>query len=125
LHPSKRQGNTAWTPRSLIRKLCAYSLHSSRRQGNTVRMRSCYGNYVQTKCNRRDSRETPSRHSLNMKMYGAHYGKPITQKTVQTPPREIRDRLVLGRYCEDPLALRLLPVCCGCARVEAYLREEP
>jgi len=46
LHPSGRQGNTVRTPRSLIRKLRAYTLHPSGQQGNTVRIRSYNGNYV-------------------------------------------------------------------------------
>jgi hypothetical protein len=40
LHPSKWQGHTIQTPRSLIRKLRACIQHPSRRQGNTVRTRS-------------------------------------------------------------------------------------
>jgi hypothetical protein len=86
-----------------IRKLHAYTLHPSGRQGNTVRTRSCYGNYVQTKCNRPDSWATPSGSNLNMEMHGVRYGKPIAQKTIRmlnasiwSHPREIRDKLVLG-----------------------------
>jgi hypothetical protein len=55
----------------------------------------CYGNYMQTECNRSDSRATPSECGLNMETREARYGKPIAQKTVwmlyasvQTPPRE-------------------------------------
>jgi hypothetical protein len=59
-------------------------------------MRSYYENYVQTKCNRSESRATPSGRGLNMETHGASYGKPVAQKTVWTPPREIRDRLDLG-----------------------------
>jgi hypothetical protein len=71
--------------------------------GQHVRMRSCYGNCVQTMCNRLDSRATPSRRSLNKEMREACYGKPVAQKTiqilnasVQTLPREIKDTLDLG-----------------------------
>jgi len=96
LHPFGRQGNTIQMSRSLIRKLLAYDLHPSRHS-------PYYDNYVQTSCNRLNSKATPSRSSLNKKTRDAHYGKVVAQLTVrilyasvQTPPREIRDRFDLG-----------------------------
>jgi hypothetical protein len=103
LHTSGRQGNTVRMLGSLIRKLHAYTLHPSGRHGNIIQTRSCYGNYMQTKCNRPNSRATPFGRGLNMETRGVRYGKLVAQKTVQTlnasvwmPIREIRDRLVLG-----------------------------
>jgi hypothetical protein len=58
---------------------------------------------VQTICNRPDSRATPSERCFNMETREVHYGKAVAQFTVrmlyasiQTRPREISDRLVLG-----------------------------
>jgi hypothetical protein len=82
LYSSESQSNTVVTPRSLIRKLLAYTLHPFGRQGNTVQMWSYYGNYVQKKCNCPDSRATLSKRGLTMEMRGAYYGNPAAQKTV-------------------------------------------
>jgi len=77
-------------------------LQLSGRQGNS-RRGPYYGNYVQQKCNRPESRAIPSGRDPNIEMRGAHYRKPVAQKivgtlsaTIQTPPREIRFRLILG-----------------------------
>jgi hypothetical protein len=63
----------------------------------------CYENYVQQKCSRPDARATLSRRGPDMVLREKRYGKPVTQlsiqtlsATVQTPPREIHFKLVLG-----------------------------
>jgi len=58
---------------------------------------------MQQRCNRPDARATPSGLNLIQERFSTLYGKSVAQFTirttsayVQTPPREIRDRLDLG-----------------------------
>jgi hypothetical protein len=102
-HGLGRQLAPVQTQRSLIRKLHAYILHPSGRQGNTVWTRSLLWNYLQIECNRPNSRATPFGHGLNMEIREVRYEKQVAQLTVQTlnasilmPLREIKDRLNLG-----------------------------
>jgi hypothetical protein len=62
-----------------------------------------YGNYVRQKYNRPDATATLSGRVPDMVLCEAHYGKPVAQLSVwmvsacvRTPPREIKDRLILG-----------------------------
>jgi hypothetical protein len=96
LHPSEQPGNTVRTPRSLIRKLHAYILHQPKLQGKTIWMLSLIRQL-------RVDKLQSSEHDLNIETRKVRYGKVVAQLTVrthnasvQTPPREVRDKLDLS-----------------------------
>jgi hypothetical protein len=102
----------------LLRHRYGRQLHPSKRQVYTVRMLSLVRQDVEKNCNHPNVRATPSgcqsllwklraakvqlsRRGPDMVLREARYGKPVAQlsiqrlsATVQTPPREIRFRLV-------------------------------